>query len=553
MNRKLLFIILFIIVIGGFFIFWFYRESMFSKEILRIDILAPDSAKAGEEIEYSIKYKNNGNFVLEGPKLIFDMPDNSLTEDSKTRITQDLEDIYPGDEEIIKVKTRLLGKEGDLKTAKASISYTPKNLTVRYESDTSFTTKIEEVPVTLDFDLPSKVEKGKELQYSINYFSNVDYPLENLSLKVIPIEGFDIQFADPASLDGLEWKLPTLIKAEGGRINIRGLVSGSTNQALNFSAQLGLWQNGAFVVIKETNTNVEIIQPLLFISQQVNGSTAYVASPGETLKYQIFFRNIGTTPFDNLFMVVKLDGSALDTSSIQVQGGQVQPNDNLIVWDYRQVSQLRHLDVQEEGEVDFYVKVKSDWTPSGSDENNALITDEVNISQIIQNFSVKVNSGLVIAQSASYKNYDIENSGPIPPEVGKATTYTITWNISNYLSDAKNVKVKAILPQNVSLTGKFMPPNESSNFSFDSASREIVWSVGDILAGTGVKGDPYTLSFQVSLIPSASQKGSAAPLIGQAQIFGENQFTNTTITARDSGVTTSLPDDFANSGGGIVQ
>jgi hypothetical protein len=145
------------------------------------------------------------------------------------------------------------------------------------------------------------------------------------------------------------------------------------------------------------------------------------------------------------------------------------------------------------------------------------------------------------------------NSGPVPPQVGKATTYIINWEIKNYFSDAKNARVRAILSENVSLTGQILPQDELSNFSFDSASREIVWSAGDILAGTGVNGDPVSLSFQVSLTPSPSQKGSTAPLIGQVQISGENQFTNTIITSQDSGVNTSLPDDFSNSGGGIVQ
>jgi hypothetical protein len=160
---------------------------------------------------------------------------------------------------------------------------------------------------------------------------------------------------------------------------------------------------------------------------------------------------------------------------------------------------------------------------------------------------------LVISQKGYYQSADISNSGAIPPKVGKATTYTIDWEIKNYFSDAKNVKVKAILPKNVSLTGQILPQDESSNFSFDSASREIVWSAGDIQAGTGVTGDPVGLSFQISLTPDNSQKGSAAPLIGQVQVSGENQFTNTAITSQDSAIDTSLPDDFANSGGGIVQ
>src|SRR3989344_89030 len=553
MSKKLLFLILFIVVIAGFVGYWVWRESIFSKEILRLEILGPDTATVGEEIEYTVRYKNNGNFVLEQAKITFNMPENCLTEDDKTRIMQNLKDIYPGDEEFVKFKTRLLGKEGDLKAAKAFLSYVPKNLTAPFESNTTFTTKIDTVPITLDFDLPTKVEKGKDIQYSINYFSNVDYPLENLSIKIDPTSGFDFKSSDPSSLDNSEWRIKTLNKAEGGRINIKGAVSADTDQNLSFSTKLGMWQNGSFVIIKEATAEVQVIRPLLYISQQVNGSADYVASPGETLRYQILFRNIGSTPFDNLFMVVKLDGSALDMPSISSDYGQVQSNDNMIVWDSSQTPQLRHLDVQQSGEVNFSVKVKSDWAISGSDSNNALINDMVNISQITQKFTIKVNSGLAISQKAYYKNSEISNSGPIPPKAGESTTYAITWNIKNYVSDAKNVKVRAVLPENVSLTGQILPQNELSNFSFDSASREIVWSAGDILAGTGVNGDPVFLSFQISLTPSNSQKGSVVPLIGTAYITGENQFTVTTITTSDLGVNTSLPDDFANSGGGIVQ
>ncbi len=553
MSKKII-IILIVIAVILVVVFLLYRGSMFSKEILRLEILGPDTAKIGQEIEYTVQYKNNGNFVLENPKLTFVLPDNSLTEDGKTIFTQNLDDIYPGNQESVKFKARLLGKDGDLKTAKASLSYVPKNITATYESDTTFNTKIDASPITLDFDLPTKIEKGKSLQYSINYFSNVDYPLENLGIKLDPTLGFDFVSADPASLDNSEWKLQTLNKAQGGRITITGAISAGTNQSLTFSASIGMWKNGNFIVIKQTSVDAQVIQPLLFISQQVNGSSNYVASPGENLHYRIFFRNIGSTPFDNLFMVTKLDGLALDMSSIQVgMGGQVQSGDNMIVWDDSLVPQLRHLDVQQEGEVDFDVKVKSDWTPSSADSAGTVITDSVNISQTTQKFTIKVNSGLIIAQKAYYKSSDISNSGPVPPQAGKATTYTINWEIKNYFSDAKNVKVKATLPKNVTLTGQILPQNELSNFSFDSASREIVWSAGDILAGTGVNGDPVVLYFQIFLTPDISQKGSSAPIIGQVQISGENQFTNTAISSQDSEVSTSLPDDFANSGGGIVQ
>ena len=221
MSKKII-LILFIIILAVLAAFLLYKGSMFSKEILKLEILGPDTAKIGDEIQYTVQYKNNGNFVLEQPKLTFELPDDSLTEDSKTVFIQNLNDIYPGDQESVTFKGRLLGKDGDLKTAKASLSYVPKNITATYESDTTFITKIDASPITLNFDLPTQTEQGKDLTYAINYFSNVDYPLENLSIKIDPTPGFDFTSADPASLDNAEWKLQTLNKAQGGRINITG-------------------------------------------------------------------------------------------------------------------------------------------------------------------------------------------------------------------------------------------------------------------------------------------------------------------------------------------
>ncbi|MDP2741807.1 MAG: hypothetical protein Q8O66_03945, partial [bacterium] len=486
MNKNIAFFLLSVIIIGGFVGFWFYRERIFSKEILKVDILSKDITKTGDEIEYTVKYKNNGNFVLEQPRLVFEFPKNSLTEDGKTRIAQDLKDIYPGDEEFVKFKGRLLGKENDLKVAKAFISYIPKNITARYEADTTFTTKIETTPITLDFDLASKVEKGKEVKYLVNYFSNIDYPLENLSLKMETVNGFDFEESDPPSLDKSEWKLQTLNKAEGGRVSVKGKIVASTGGRLNFGAKIGIWLDGEFVVLKEAQKEVEVIEPLLFISELVNGSSNYIAIPGEKLHYEVFFRNIGSSPFDNLFAIVKLDGSAVDISTIQSSEGQVQANSNLIIWDWKQVPILMRLDVQQEGKIEFDVKVKDNWTSSDSEKNNVVIKSNVNISQIVQEFATKVNSKLEILQKGYYQNSAISNSGPIPSVSGQATTYTITWDVKNYFNDVKNVKVRAILPQNVSLTGKILPESESSKFSFDNNSREITWSAGDISAGGGV-------------------------------------------------------------------
>src|SRR3989344_9601559 len=182
-SKKVLLVLLVIVIVlfGG--AFWYFNNAVFSKGILNFQILGPDLVQAGDEVIYTVKYKNNGKFVLQNPQLIFELPDNSLTEDSKTRFTQSLDDIYPGQENSTQFKGQLLGQEGDVKVAHAWLSYTPRNLSAKYESGTTLSTTISAVPITFTYDLPSSVERGKSLNYSINYFSNIDYPLENLSVK----------------------------------------------------------------------------------------------------------------------------------------------------------------------------------------------------------------------------------------------------------------------------------------------------------------------------------------------------------------------------------
>ncbi|MCP6719258.1 MAG: hypothetical protein KJI71_03445, partial [Patescibacteria group bacterium] len=90
-----------LIIVGLFF--WYWQGNVYSKETLRLEILGPSEVTLGQEIEYIVKYKNNGNFRLEEPELIFEPPEYSLKEE-KAFERQVLgpeqlgQAIYPGEE-----------------------------------------------------------------------------------------------------------------------------------------------------------------------------------------------------------------------------------------------------------------------------------------------------------------------------------------------------------------------------------------------------------------------------------------------------------------------
>ena len=261
-KTLIVFILLATSVVAGFIAFLYYRNEVFTKDALQLSISGPETARMGEEITYKLTYKNNGKFVLEKPKLVFYLPDNSLTEDSKTRLAQDLPNINPGQEDFVTFTTRLLGKEGDQKVATTTLSYTPHNLSAQYESDASFSTSIDTVPLVLSYEAPVSVEAGKPFTYTVRYLSNVDYPLENISIRLGATDGFSFISSDPASLDSREYKLPTLLAGDGSTVTITGTATAGAESPLHFTARLGMWVNGSFVVIKEASQDVQVMAPI---------------------------------------------------------------------------------------------------------------------------------------------------------------------------------------------------------------------------------------------------------------------------------------------------
>jgi hypothetical protein len=555
--KKIIFSIIILGLVLAIAGYWYWQRNPYSKDVLRLEIFGPAEVSLFQEVEYVVKYKNNGNVRLEEPRLIFEFPeytilsaDNADNEEGQENFStrqeigpEELGDIYPGEEKTLYFKGRLFGKENQLKTAKVQISYKPKNLKPRYESSTTFSTLVKSVPLTLEFDLPSKIESDRDFDFSLNYFSNLDYPLINFGLKVEYPSSFEFLKSNPKTLDKTEWEIPLLNKAEGGRIEISGKLSGELKEQKIFRAIMGLWIENEFIEIKDISRGIEITKPHLSVFQRINNENQYFANSGDLLHYEIYFRNVGEDPFNDLFLVSRLDGEGFDYDSIKFSSGQFNKGDNSIVWDWRDNSKLRYLDQGEEGKVEFWINLKDEWKINNSESRNAILKNTVLISQIKEEFEIKVNSKLAISQKGYYNEEVFGNSGPLPPKIGETTTYTVIWQAQNYFNNVKNVRVKALLPAYVKLTGKIFPEQEKSGFTYDSNSREIVWTINEMKAGTGVSDQAPNIAFQVALTPSSEHTNMVLPIIKEVKISGEDQWTEKIVGSNDSEIDTTLPDD----------
>ena len=289
------------------------------------------------------------------------------------------------------------------------------------------------------------------------------------------------------------------------------------------------------MLLKESEAGLEITKSSIYLRQEINANPRYAALPGDWLHYEIYFKNIGDDALTNLFIVNKLEGEPFDFSTIKSDFGIFKSGDNSIIFDWKRVSALQYLAPTEEGKVDFWVRVKDDL----GNVKNPILKNKVFASQVEEEFVTKIGSKIEVVQKGYFQYEAFGNSGPIPPRGGETTTYTILWQAKNYYSDVKDAKIKATLPQGVELTGKIFPEDESQKFTFDSESREIVWSVGNMDRGKGILDSPPNLSFQIAFTPLESQRGQTPNIIGQAQISGEDTWTETFLEAVASGINTA--------------
>lgn len=523
----------------------FWRSNIYSKEELKLEMIGPSDAQLGQEVEYVVKYKNNGQFRLENPSLIFQAPDFSIKDDKI--YTQEVIDadklggaIYPGEERSISFKMRLVGKAGDAKVAKAVLSYQPKNLSARYNSNTTYTTVMKDVPIDLDMDLSSTVEANKNFHFKINYLSNVDWLLTDLRINVDYPEGYAFSEATPKSLDKNEWIIPVLNKNQSGIIDVTGQLMGNLGDGKVFRARIGMWKDGQYLLLKEIEKGTKIVKPTVSMRQTINGDSNYIAKPGDWLHYEIYYKNISDSELYNLVMVDKLDGDLFDFSTIKSDTGSYQGGDSSIVFDWKRNDKLAYLTTMDEGKAEFWIRLKDDLSHLGQPELN----NRVMIGVAREDFSTKISSRLELVQKVFYNDEIFGNSGPNPARVGSATTYTVTWQAKNYYSDVKGVTAQMVLPAGVVFgRDKVFPEGQAGKLVYDDTAHTLTWNIGDMTAGQGMISNPLNVSFQVALTPIDSQAGGKAGIVGQVAMKGDDGWTDSTLESTAPAIDTGSLSD----------
>lgn len=553
-----------VLTLAGLLFLIFGGSAIFKKQDIKIEISGAGEIKSGDRISWQVKITNNSKGDIEDSVLVFNFPEDSTPvtgpkPEGVFRERRTLNKIRSGESVLENFDAYVFGGKGAQKQAAAVLEYRPSGGNAVFATDTAFKFTIARSPVSVSFKMPQELRIGQNMEFEVDYSSQADQTIKNLSLKISPPDGFEYISSDPSPIDQNKsiWLVGDLKPSASGSIKIRGILRGANLESKIFTASLGIYDQDkkSFLAYDASSQAAVLRSPFLSVDILASGAADYAASPGETINVELKLRNNLSQEIKNASLEVNIGGNSdpVDLGSLQVESGSYSESSKSIIWNASSHSPFKVMAAGADDKVEFTFKIKNNLALSGNsprptvkisanfkpgDAVAGLEGTDVSGSSV---YEMKISSKLQIVARGYYSNSVIANSGPLPPKVGNNTTYTIVWSLANMANDLDNVTVKSSLPPYINFKNVISPAD--ANISFDKNSGEITWHAGRVFAGTGFLSPAMQAAFQINLTPSVNQIDTSPVLINQTQVTGHDTFTDKILTSQDSQITTDLPDD----------
>lgn len=559
---KLFFVFSVLFFLGSalFGAFYFFGErNVVSAENVDIQIQGPTAIGGGDELELQISIVNKNTTTLELTDLLVEYPEGTRApgnlQSEFLRYRESLGNIAPGERVKKNIRSILFGEENTQKEIVVTVEYRVAGSNAIFYSEKPYLITLSSSPVSVSVRSLNEVISGQEIDFSVVIGSNSTSRVENLVLQAEYPFGFTFKEAQPqAQYSNSVWELGT-IAPEGQRtVRIVGVMTGQDNEERIFRFAVGVRDERdvkklatSFVT---TTRSITIERPFIGTELALNNSidASYVFGSEERIQGEIAWKNNLESAVSDVQIEIKLSGNAIDESSIAVERGFYNSVTDTIRWSKDTFENFASLEPSQAGLLRFDFKSKN---VSASSLKNPFITLEItvrgnragenNVPERIESDvtrTVKIASDLRLTPHLLHTSGPLQNTGPIPPQVEKETTYTVIWTVTNGANHVSSARVTALLPPYVRWTGNISP--QSDTISFNETSRQVTWNVGEIPQSSGSNVALKEVAFQLGFIPSLSQVGEIPPLLHTQVITGYDQFIERQVTREAASLTTFI-------------
>lgn len=536
-----------VISVLGYFAFRKPSGQPVAEAKVTLSVEAPETTPSGGEVVYRIKVENQDPSTLVGMQLELTYPEgftyisSSPKADNLSGTLFGVPSLTTGQNAAIIVKVKATGNINESKELLARLHYRFGNFNSDFTKDQSKAVRLVASDVILELNGPRETSNAQLVVYTLSYQNNSKNEIKNARIRLTYPEGFTFAQSQPQpDLGSNVWNLGALQQGGRGTITVQGSFKSATpGQSKALLAEfLILSSSGDYNTQSQATFTTAISSLPLLVSQELESQDAGTTiSPGDTLNLKLRYQNNGTVAARGVNIRLQLEGKALDLSTLQAEGAQV--SGNTVTWNAASLGSLETLSPNESGTLSLSVRVRNPATRDSSKNLTVTSTVEIKSGEYDAPFpgnelQLKVTSPSALTTKLDYVD------GQLPPQVGKSTTYQVTFTLTNATNDFSDTAVTAFVPLGA---GGFVEGSyslsEAGKVTFDPATSKLTWRPGNLPAHAGSFTQPKVLSFKVRLTPSSSQVGQAAPLVKTIRYQARDLFTGQDISGQAGDVGTA--------------
>ena len=565
----------FVLTLGYAAYVFFAGSNTVSNDNIEISIIGNNFTAGGEELPLIIGITNKNSSPLDLVDLVVEYPKGSASDLSldTERFRESLGTIPAGAVRNENLKLTLFGEQGSVRPIKITLEYRVSGSNAIFVKEKLYEVNINSTPINLTVDAPATISPNQDIILKIKASLNATTPAPKILVRLDYPVGFSFIKSTPApSFGNNVWNLGDLAPGGENEIIVLGkMVDVFDGEEKTFTVSSGSQsatdKSIIGVVFNSVKNTLIVKKPFIEANLYINGVSEreYATDAKTSINAEIRFVNNSDTKINDMEVRAKISGNAFNRKTIIAQGGFYDSSKDTITWNRSSQNQLREVDPGESGSVTFFFSPLSLFSAAGGILTNPSINIEVDVSgkQSVEGFStselqnsssatVRIISDVGFSSKALYYSGPFTNTGSIPPQVEKPTTYTVVWSLSNTSNSISKVRVNSTIPPWMTFMGTISPADE--DLTYNSSTREIVWNADRIPRGAGINGAARSVAFQLAFKPSVSQIGATPTIINDAILTGHDDFANVDVRVNKAGLSTKLDSDeaFPQNGGVVV-
>ncbi len=551
--------------LAGWWIFSVSNPQAAGSLTMKIESLSTISS--GEEVKLRLVIDNQEKDDLQDLEVTWHWPEGTrFISSSEPAVegsvnTWTLPDVPRGKKYVLEVTLQIFGEPGEEKDISSTLMYSLSNFSSVFYIDANKIIEIKKPLLTVDLSGSTELEPLENSVWYLTITNSSEQVLNGILEIDVPESLEDVQ-TDPASSrdknNNLIFEIDKLPRGDNLKVKIEGLFAAGSQGEHEFIWRYKKTEGEETHILQEGNFKVYVIGDEVELNILLNKKEKLSElNWGDEVEFEFLAKNITAEELTDGEWQINLPGDLFEWNSLSSNFSPIVERPGLVRFTATDNEVLQSLNPGEEKRISFKLKLKS--SPIADNHLNVqakfLIKAEKDAAEKIS-FSRSFDNVLIkplLKWHVSAHYYDDEGaavgSGPLPPQVGQATTYRIQFNISDFSQRIKKIIFSTVLPSEIIWAGEYKV--NYGIISFSPQTRQVQWVVNSPSTYDISQGE-LTAYFDVRLVPNQQAVGSILPLTGSVQVQAyesDGQIKNFSAPM----LTTSLSGDLYGQGKGIVQ